>query len=147
MERFSKEVDELTSELEDGLFDLEPKPVKFDQKPLYEAEHDHQVKAKRQSIVAKLCIWIGMLGGLLGAIGYLLLVHFEQCQFNWLVLSAFGALVLVTLVLSIVLGVISKRNRRAAQAIEQEIAERKAEYEAACAEYERVLGIDYDVNK
>lgn len=139
MERFSKEVDELTAELEDGLFDLDPKPKKFDQEPLYVAEQDYKAKAKRTSFAAKLCVWIGVLGGLLGAIAYLLLSHFDKFAFNWLILSAFGGFIVLMLGLSLIFVAVSKRNARMALAIEQEIAERKAEYEAACAEYARML--------
>jgi len=139
MERFAKEVDELTAELEENLFDLEPKPRKCDQAPLFAAEHDYKAKAKRQGVLSELFIWIGILGGLLGCIGYLLLVHFDNFELNWLIFSAFGAFILVMLGLAWVFIALSKRNMRLALAIEDEIAARQAEYEAQLAEYARML--------
>ena len=140
MERFSKEVDNLTTELEEGLFDLEPKPKKLDAgAPLFVAERDYKAKAKRQSVAAKVFVWLGILGGLLAAIAYLLLVHFDKMQFNWLILSGCGAFVVLMLLLSWVLCAAAKRHRKMAEKIELEIAERQAAYEAECREYARMI--------
>lgn len=139
MERFTKEVDNMTAELEEGLFDLEPKPKSLEGSPLFVAERDYHVKAKRRSIAASFFAWFGIFGGLLAAIAYLLLVHFEKLPFNWLILSSCGAFLVLMLLVSWAFCAAAKRNRRLAEAIELEIAERQAAYEAECLEYARMI--------
>ena len=139
MEKFSKEVDDLTNEIEEDLFGLETKVEEPDQEPLFRAEYDHRAKSKRLSFISSLFVWVGLLSGLLGAVAYLLLVSFHQTAFSWIEFSVFGIVIVAMIVVALIFGALSNRHKRLANEIEQEIAERQAEYEAECREKERLL--------
>ena len=143
MERFSKEVDDLTYEIEKELFGLEVDEEKLDQTPLFEAEYDHKAKAKRLSFISSLFVWVGMLSSLLGAIAYLLLAVCHYTAFSWLELSFFGGI----LVIALIFGAVSNHHKRLAKAIAEEIEERRAEYEAEKLERERKLELARKVSQ
>ena len=123
MERFSKEVDDLTYEIEKELFGLEVDEVELDQTPLFEAEYDHKAKAKRLSFISSLFVWVGMLSSLLGAIAYLLLAVCHHTAFSWLELSLFGGILVIALICALIFGAVSNHHKRLAKAIEEEIEE------------------------
>ena len=139
MESFSREVDDLTNEIEKELFGLDLGEAEPDHTPLFEAEYDHKAKAKRLSFISSLFVWVGMLSSMLGAIAYLLLTICHYMAFSWMELSLFGGVLVITLIFALIFGSASNRHKRLAKAIAEEIEERRAEYEAERLERERKL--------
>ena len=139
MESFSREVDDLTNEIEKELFGLDLGEAEPDHTPLFEAEYDHKAKAKRLSFISSLFVWVGLLSSMLGAIAYLLLTICHYMAFSWMELSLFGGVLVITLIFALIFGSASNRHKRLAKAIAEEIEERRAEYEAERLERERKL--------
>lgn len=139
MEQFSKEVDELTYEIETELFGLEVDTEEPDYTPLFEAEYDHRAKGKRLGFIASLFVWVGFLSSMIGAIAYLLMAVCHYTAFSWIELSLFGGILVLALILALIFGAFANRHKRLAKAIDEEIAERRAEYESEKATRESKL--------
>ncbi len=141
MERLSEEIGALTEEIEELLPAVEK--TEFET-PLFEEEYDHLAKSKRLSLIARAVAWTGILGGLIGAIVYMLLVVIENIEFTWWPgMATFGIGAVALIVVGLILGGCSRRHKRLAAEIAEEIEEQKAAYEAERAEQER---LEYEAN-
>ena len=141
MERLTEEIGALTEEIDAMLPAVEE--VVFDT-PLFEEEYDHRSKAKRLALIAKSIAWLGILGGLIGALVYMLLVEGAYVAFSWwpgLATYGIGAVVLV--VIGLIVGGSSRKHKRLAAEIAEQIEEERAAYEADRAEAERLA---YEAN-
>lgn len=132
MERFAKEVDELTGAVEEDLLGADALTGSPDTAPLIEEEADRRAKAKRLSFIASAFVWVGLLSGLIGALVYMLLVEFRYIVFTWSALSVFGMLTLMLLVAALCFGAASNRQKKLAKELADEIAEMRAQYEEEC---------------
>lgn len=141
MERLTEEIGTLTEEINALLPTIEES--EFDT-PLFEAEYDHLAKSKRFALIARAVAWIGILGGLIGALVYMLLVEGAYIAFSWWPgMATFGIGAVVLIVIGLIIGAASRRQKRLAAEIAEEIEEQRAAYEAERAEQERLA---YEAN-
>ncbi|MBE6601095.1 MAG: hypothetical protein E7637_01115 [Ruminococcaceae bacterium] len=132
MERFAKEVDELTGEVEEDLLGADALTGSPDTAPLIEEENERRAKSKRLSFIASAFVWVGILSGLIGALVYMLLVEFRYIVFTWSALSVFGMLMLTMIVIALCFGAASNRQKKYAKELSDQITELRAQYEEEC---------------
>lgn len=141
MERLSGEIDTLSEEVNSLLPTVEEQ--EFDT-PLFQEQYDHLAKSKRLSLIARAVAWLGILGGLIGAIAYMLLVIIENIAFSWWPgMATFGIGAVAFIVIGLIIGTFSRRQKRLAAEIAEEIEVQRAAYEAERAEQER---LSYEAN-
>lgn len=136
VERLSEEVDTLTEEIENEV--LPSEEIELEVEPLYEAKYDHLAKSRRLSVIAKAFAFVGILAGLVGALIYSLLAVGAYVAFEPMAYVVFGGVAVVMIVIGLIVGGVSNHHKRLAADIELEIAEKRAAYEAAVAERERL---------
>ena len=141
MERLTEEIGTLTEEINALLPTTEEQEFET---PLFEAEYDHLAKSKRLSLIARAVAWVGILGSLIGAIIYMVLVINAEIVFSWWPgMATYGIGVVAFVVIGLMIGGASRRHKRLAAEIAEEIEEQKAAYEAERAEQERLA---YEAN-
>ncbi len=141
MERLTEEIGNLTEEINALLPTVEETVFET---PLFEAEYDHLAKSKRLALISRMIAWIGVLSGLIGALVYMLLVEGAYIAFSWWPgLATFGIGAVALIVVGLIVGGVSRRHKRLAKEIAEEIEEQRAAYEAERAEQERLA---YEAN-
>ena len=136
MEELSVEIEELTESIESEIFGRNVDGEEIT--PVFEPEYDHWAKSKRLSVVAKAFAWVGVLAGLIGGIIYMLLVENAYFPFSWVEFAIFGGVALAMIIIGICFGAASNRQKRIAKAIDEELAQKKAAYEAELLERARL---------
>ncbi len=141
MERLTEEIGSLTEEINTLLPAVEETVFET---PLFEEEYDHLAKSKRLALISRMIAWIGVLGGLIGALVYTLLVVIANIKFSWWPgMATFGIGAVALIVIGLFVGGASRRHKRLAKEIAEEIEEQRAAYEAERAEMERLA---YEAN-
>jgi len=141
MERLTEEIGNLTEEINALLPAVEEQEFET---PLFEEEYDHLAKSKRLSLIARAVAWVGILGGLIGATIYMLLVVNAEIVFSWWPgMATYGIAAVAFVVIGLIIGGASRHHKRVAAEIAAEIEEQKAAYEAERAEQERLA---YEAN-
>lgn len=141
MERLTEEIGNLTEEINALLPTVEETVFET---PLFEEEYDHLAKSKRLALISRMIAWIGVLGGLIGALVYTLLVLESYVAFSWWPgLATFGIGAVALIAIGLIVGGASRYHKRLAREIAEEIEEQRAAYEAERAEQERLA---YEAN-
>ncbi len=137
LERFSEEVDTLTTQIERDFLDIDPE-AEAANAPSFEPDYDYEARAKRLSFISKTFGWVGILAGLVGAVVYLLLSVLEVATFSWIGLGIFGGVTAVLVLVGLIFGAAANHQRKVAARVADELAEQKAAYEAECEERRRL---------
>ena len=132
----SAEIDAVTAEIEGTVLEEEVEEV--EEEEYFEAEYDHLAKSRRLSVISRVFAWMGVLGGLVGALVYTLYMYFTNTEMQPIDLAVFGGVLVVFVVIALFIGGASNRHKRLAAQIEAELEEKRAAAEAARLERERI---------
>ncbi len=132
----SEEIDELTAAIEADVLDDEEDLL---EEPTFEEGYDHIAKAKRLGVISRVFAFVGIFAAFIGAVVYLLCANFDlTAGFEWMDLLPFGVVAVVMIVIGLCVGGAANKHKRIAAAIEAEMEEKRAQYEAEKLERERL---------
>lgn len=133
-----EEISALAEEIDAELF-LTAQELTEIECPSFAPVSHHAAKSKRLSFIAKLFAWMGILGGLIGALAYMLLVEFNYAHFRLTDLAIFGGMIVGMALIGMIFGICANHQRKLADKALAQVEEDMRAYEAAVAEQQEIL--------